>query len=373
MTSVGALTVAEGQCDGRALRAALTDRAVAGGSFGVGESELLTRCLLRSRDDRIPIALVLDSAGARLDAGLAGLGAFRRLYRAALDTRLAGVPMVAMIERDCFGGASMLAMLCQARGAIETARLGMSGPGIVAALGGSQDLDASDRDAVRALFGAPARARAGAIDCIFDPDTSRRDAFARLLGLAESRQADVGAQHRMLEQRLRDSGVEPGTPAMPDAAAPFHRGKAVGAAELWQLSDALLACRPGQSVNLQIDCPGQAATRSDELLVLSEYVAHLALCLRDCCRHGVEIVIRIDGQCAGGIYVALAAGAERVEATSAAKVRVLPDRAIEIVLGRTLPDETLADALAAGIADRLIPERREDVAQASHRFGSSND
>ena len=138
--SAGALTLAEGRCEGRTLRAALTNRAVAGGSFGVDESERLAGLLLRSREDRIPIVLVLDSAGARLDAGLAGLGAFRRLYRAALDARLAGVPMVAMMERDCFGGASMLAMLCQVRGAIETARLGMSGPAIVAALAGAQDL-----------------------------------------------------------------------------------------------------------------------------------------------------------------------------------------------------------------------------------------
>ncbi len=362
----------EGRCKGRALRAALTNRAVAGGSFGIDESEMLTRHLLRTRDDRIPIVLVLDSAGARLDAGLAGLAAFRRLYRAALDVRLAGVSMVAMMERDCFGGASMLAMLCPVRGAIETARLGMSGPGIVAALSGGQDLDASDHEAVRALFGAPARARTGAIDFVFDPDTPRREALATLLDLAMSKQADLCAQHRMLERRLRDTGFESGTLTLPDAAALFQQGKAVGAAELWQLADAILSCRPGQTVNLEIDCPGQAASRSDELLVLSEYVAHLALCLRDRSRQGVEIVSRICGECAGGIYVALAAGAERVEATLAAKVRVLPERAVEIVMGKTLPDETIADALAAGIADRLVPVRRDDAAAAT-QFGSGNE
>ncbi len=360
LTSVGALTVAEGRCDGRALRVALTNRAVAGGSFGVDESELLTGLLLHSLDDGVPVVLVLDSAGARLDAGLAGLGAFRRLYRAALDARLAGVPMVAMMERDCFGGASMLAMLCPVRGAIETARLGMSGPGIVAALAGPQDLDASDREAVRALFGAPARARTGAIDSVFDTDTPRREALAGLLGLAVNKQVDLAEQHRMLERRLRDAGFEPGTLMLSDAAALFHRGSAVGATELWQLADAILSCQPGASVSLDVDCPGQAATRSDELLVLSEYVAHLALCLRDRSRHGIEVVIRIDGQCAGGIYVALAAGAGRVEATPAATVRVLPARAIAVVLGKTLPDETLADALAAGIADRLVPVRRDE-------------
>jgi len=126
-------------------------------------------------------------------------------------------------------------------------------------------------------------------------------------------------------------------------------------------------------VNLDIDCPGQAATRFDESLVLSEYVAHLALCLRDRGRHGVEVVMRIDGECAGGIYVALAAGANRVEATSAAMVRVLPAKAIKIVLGRTLPEETLADALAAGVADRLVPDRRDDVTVKTHRFRSRNE
>jgi acetyl-CoA carboxylase beta subunit len=359
IATASALTVVEGRCDGRAVRAALTNRSFAGGSFGIDESELLTTLLLRSRDDRIPVVLVLDSAGARLDAGLAGLGAFRRLYRAALDVRLAGVPMVALVERDCFGGASMLAMLCPVRGAIDTARIGMSGPGIVAALSGGQDLDSSDRDAVRALFGAPARARADALDCVFDPDTPRRRVLAGLLELAMSKQADPGAQHLKLEQRLRDTGLEPDRLELADAAALFHRGIAVGAAELWQLSHAVLSCRPGDKAELEIDCPGQAASRSDEQLVLSEYVAHLALCLRERSGDGVEIVMRIDGQCAGGIYVALAAGAGRVEATPAARVRVLPSRAVEVVMGKSLPDETLAEALSAGIADRLVSVRRD--------------
>ncbi len=169
--TTGALTLIEGRCNGQQLRAAITNRAVAGGSFGVDESEALTTHLRRSLHDRIPFALILDSGGARLDAGLSGLGAFRRLYRAALEVRLCNVPMVAFLERDCFGGASMLAMLCPVRSAIENARLGMSGPGIVAAFSDGRDLDASDRDAVRALFGANARARTGAIDFLVDPKT----------------------------------------------------------------------------------------------------------------------------------------------------------------------------------------------------------
>jgi hypothetical protein len=56
-----------------------------------------------------------------------------------------------------------------------------------------------------------------------------------------------------------------------------------------------------------------------------------------------------------------------------ANVRVLPARAIEVVLGKSLPDESLADALVAGIADRIVPIRGRSTAVPAVRLGSSNE
>jgi acetyl-CoA carboxylase beta subunit len=361
--SRGALTVVEGHCKGRLLRLALTDRSVAGGSLGVDESDLLRSCFERCRTEKTPILLALDSGGARLTSGLAGLAAFRRMYRSALDLRLAGMPMVALIERDCFGGASMLAMLCVVRGALPSARIGMSGPAIIETLAGKQDLDASDREAVRALFGALTRARAGAIDIVFDEQVSRADTLAQLLGLAADKQGDVFEQHQRLKQRLSDTGVGIPVPTLESATRLFRRGVAVGAAEIWQLADAVLGARTGEAVLLRVNCPGQAATRRDELLVLSEYVAHLALCLRVASSRGVELITRIEGESAGGIYVALASGAASVEANPEAMVRVLPGKAIQVVVRETPPTETLADALRTGVVDRVVEGAESCVAE----------
>ena len=179
--TAGALSVVEGRCQGRPVRVALSDRSISGGSFGVDECDALSRHLVRSIKDAMPVVLVLDSGGARLDAGLAGLAAFRRLYRTALDLRMTGVPMRALVLRNCFGGASMLAMLCATRGALRTARVGMSGPGIIEALSGKTDLDSSDHAAVQALFGAAARAEIGAIDHVFDESESLSKAIYRLI------------------------------------------------------------------------------------------------------------------------------------------------------------------------------------------------
>lgn len=353
--TAGALTVVEAHEARPPLRLALTDRSIAGGSFGVDECQLLEQTFRRSIVDKLPVVLVLDSGGARLTAGLAGLGAFRRMYRAALDARRAGVALVTLVERDCFGGASMLAMLCTARAAVQTARVGMSGPAIIEKLSGRHDLDASDRDAVRNLFGAQARIKAAALELVFEPPASRRKVIANLLS-SSADGASLRARHERLWQRMVDAGVElPRATDFADAVMAFARGQFVGAAEIWQLADAVLATPANESLTIVVDCPGQAATRADEILVLSEYVAHLAECLRERSAAGNEIVIRIVGESAGGIYVALAAGASRVEAQPQAAIRVLPAAAVHVVLNSTTPEETLADALRNGCVDRVVP------------------
>lgn len=361
--TTGALSVAEGRCKGQLVRVAMTDRTISGGSFGVDECNALSRHLARSIEDAKPVALVLDSGGARLDSGLAGLGAFRRMFRTALDLRLCGVPMGALLLRNCFGGASMLAMLCAKRGALRNARLGMSGPGVIEALSGKTDLDSTDDTAVRGLFGASARAEAGAIDYVFDERASLGNALYRLVGNALSTQPDIREQHIRLGQRLRRAGVDLAAGKDIDPGAAFRNGYPVGAREIWLLADEVISAPAGQSKRLIVDCPGQAATCRDETLILSEYVAHLAVCLRTYCVGGGEMVVHVSGESAGGIYVALAAGADRVEAGPDAILRVLPAAAVQTVLSRTVSDETLEDALGAGVVDRIVSVSEHEVRQ----------
>src|SRR5262249_26533528 len=104
-----ALHTCRGLVGGRAVWLAANDTRRARGAIGVAEARQLQDLLQAARRTPAPIFLLLDSAGAKVDEGLAALGAFRRLYREALLTRLAGVPMFALLGRACFGGSSMLA------------------------------------------------------------------------------------------------------------------------------------------------------------------------------------------------------------------------------------------------------------------------
>lgn len=347
----GAIVFGSGEIGGRKVRIACTDPAIAGGSFGETESAALEGLLAQRENEAI--VLVLDSAGARLDGGLPALGAFRRLFRTAVYSQLSGRQLIVVIARNCFGGASMLACLGTVRIASAASRFGLSGPGIVEALGGREELDALDAIQVQALYGGEARARIGSIEILCADDTSsHREALAHCLRKAAPGPPGVHERHRMLRARLEAAGLA--VPVEPHAAERrLSAGRPLSALDAWSAADWLLGAR-GSELTVVLNSPGQAASRLDESLVVSEYVAHLALCAGWLRGRGTRVRLRIDGEAAGGIYVALAACAERVQAVRGTTVRLLPARAVARVLGAPLPDQRAEAALAAGVIDEVV-------------------
>lgn len=388
----GTLHVGSGVIEGRQATVIATDRQAAGGSLGVTEAQALSAVLEESHAAGRVAILCLDSAGARLDEGLAALGAFRQLYRHLLDLRLAGFPMLALIGRNCFGGASMLATACAQRVYSEASRLAMSGPAVIQALGGTKELDANDAAAVTVLMGGAARTRLVPTDYLCDDlyPAFRHAARNWVVGVQSGVLPDLRDQHNRLGTRLLAHGLTPSPPtnARDDlpavlqeilpAGIDLHRmdgvlfgrsqtspnaffglidGTPVGALTVWTLAGECLALadeRPGEPVTVFLDCPGQAPTFQDELVMLSEYVAHLALVLSTLRRNGHRVLLQVLGDAAGGIYVALAAPATRVLALPGANVQVLPPAAIVRVLRRRSPSPDVEDYLRAGVVDTII-------------------
>lgn len=389
----GSLISGNDTIGGREVTVVATDRHVAGGSLGVAEATALSTLLEQSHAAGRPFIFCLDSAGARLDEGLAALGAFRQLYRHVLDLRLAGLPMLGLIGRDCFGGASMLAATCAQRVYSESSRLAMSGPAVIQALGGAAELDATDAAAVIALMGGAARAH------LLPADRLCEDSFAAYRRATRDWIADCAApaplnlreQHTRLGTRLLAQGMAPSPPrsasgdlpamlqeiipegvqmhrmdgvlfgrngkTSPNAFFGFIDGAPVGALAAWTLAGECLAMageRPGEAVTVFLDSPGQAPTFRDERAMLSEYVAHLALVLSSLRLNGHRVTLQVLGDAAGGIYVALAAPAARVVALPGANVQVLPPAAMARVLRRHSEPGGVEDYMRAGVIDTLI-------------------
>ena len=389
----GSMIARIGMIGGREITLIATDRHVAGGSLGVAEAQALSALLVQSHAAGRPFIFCLDSAGARLDEGLAALGAFRQLYRHVLDLRLAGLQMLGLIGRDCFGGASMLATTCAQRVYSESSRLAMSGPAVIQALGGIAELDATDAGAVIALMGGAARTRLLPADrlCEDSLDAYRDAARDWVADCATAVPSDLREQHTRLGTRLLAQGMAPSPPrsasgdlpamlheiipegvelhrmdgvlfgrngkTSPNAFFGFIDGTPVGALAAWTLAGECLAMageRPGEAVTVFLDSPGQAPTQRDERVMLSEYVAHHALVLSSLRLNGHRVTLQVLGDAAGGIYVALAAPAVRVVALPGANVQVLPPAAMARVLRRQSNPGGVEDYMRAGVIDTLI-------------------
>jgi hypothetical protein len=284
----------------------------------------------------------------------------------------------------------MLATACSHRVYAVASRLAMSGPAVIQALGGRNELDASDKQAVNALMGGTSRAamesagrlnedslyayRQAAIDWVLRPAGppdlrgQHNRLAARLLehGMAPS-PAEVGASLPAVMQDLvpetftarQIDGVIVGRlqPNAPNTYFGFVGGVAVGALAAWTLAGECLRAadaHPGEAIMLLLDSPGQAPTFGDERVLLSEYVSHLALVLASLRQAGHRVTLQVIGEAAGGIYVALAAPAGRVIALPGASVQILPPAAIARVLRRSSMTASVDDYLQSGVIDTLV-------------------
>lgn len=391
--SAGNATIARGAFEGNAVRAAFVENRTASGSIGVVEAERLAALFRVCAIERSPLVLFLDSAGAKVSEGLAALGGFRALFRAGLEAALAGAPIAAVLGRNCFGGASMLAHLAARRLYSPDTRLAMSGPAVIAAATGMDPLDEMFRAMAEAAMSPAARAKASPANRPWDgegdlapwlrealapvPDASaafreRHDALAARFGRPLQAPAWEAVRRRDLERIYPDGyearefqGLLEGT-GRTDAGEERFLGVVgeklpLAAERAWRFADRAWEAQ-GPALRIFLDCASHATRLDEEKLVLTEYVVDMSVALAAAARRGCAARLTVLGKAGGGVYVALAAPAERVTSVYGADIQVLPASAVATILGErneSLPSfesyraaHVADDELKLGIAPR---------------------
>ena len=351
------LCLAEGEIGGRKVLVVATDPARVLGTFGICECDDFQWALQRARATGSPLVLLLDSAGARLNAGLPIQGALRSLMRAMLDARFAELPMLTVIGRYAFGAASMVAAATSVRLHAAGSLVAMSGPRVLAA---HPDNHLS-QDSLRRRISGQARCAQSSTDLLID-DNLDSFAFAVRAWAAHptaypvTRQT-LATERQRLRARLLDNGMCGGgvmrrlEDTLSCASASF------GAGEVLALCDRLdHELATGRPMTLAIDCPGHSVAMQDEEIYLTQYLVHLAMSLRYYTRRGAEVRLQIRRQISGGIYIVLAAGATLTELAHGAMVRTLPSSALLQILGDDTPETPDgAGHLEWGVVDLLRP------------------
>jgi hypothetical protein len=384
---VGNLTLGRGNLAGRPVRMALIENRFASGAVGCAEGERLAELLAAAAAEKSSLVLFIDSAGAKVSEGLDALGAFRTLYRAGLDAVLAGVPLAAVLGRNCFGGASMLAHLASQRMFGPNTQLAMSGPAVLASGAGMSALDEMFRAMADAALAPAARAKANAANVVWSPQLDMlawlRDALAArgdpVTGLRFRHEA-LGARfekrppepkwetvRRKDLERIYESSeareyqgllVGHGMRGGEDELFAGLVGKQpLGAARAWQFSEFVWqhTDRPPPRLEVFLDCASHAPRLDDERLILTEYIVDMGFALAALASRGTRVGLTILGQAGGGVYVALAAPAHRVTSIYGANIQVLPGPAVAAILGESRESApAFADYLAAGVADQEL-------------------
>lgn len=199
------VVVADGTLGGAPVVAAAQEGGFMGGSVGEVHGAKLVGLLRRARTTGARAAvLLLDSGGVRLQEANAGLVAVSEVMRAVLETRAAGIPVVALVGGawGCFGGMGIVARCCDAVAMSEEGRLGLSGPDVIETTKGVEELDASDRALVWRTYGGKHRYVLGEADLLVDDEI---EAF-RAAALALATRPRPLAEGPLLREQARLEG-----------------------------------------------------------------------------------------------------------------------------------------------------------------------
>jgi malonate decarboxylase beta subunit len=206
------MIVGRGLLDNTHVLIAAQEGRFMGGAFGEVHGAKLTGLLRAARDIRsMPVLILFDTGGVRLQEANAGELAIAEIMRAVIEARLAGVPVVGLVggRAGCYGGGSLIAGCCSALAVSEQGRVSVSGPEVIETNRGVEEFDSKDRAMVWRTMGGKHRRLIGAAE-IFADDTvpSFRDAARRLIKRAPPMNvATLAAEQCQLLKRLERFGA----------------------------------------------------------------------------------------------------------------------------------------------------------------------
>ncbi|MDH2403427.1 biotin-independent malonate decarboxylase subunit beta [Bradyrhizobium sp. SSUT18] len=209
------IIVGHGRLEGAPVFVAAQEGRFMGGAFGEVHGAKLTGLLHAARRiGSIPVLILFDTGGVRLQEANAGELAIAEIMRAMIEARAAGVKVIGLIggRSGCYGGGGLIAGCCSALAVSEPGRIAVSGPEVIETNRGVEEFDSRDRALVWRTMGGKHRRLLGAAD-VFADDTVQdfREAALELLELL----GPVGtfgldklkAEHERLADRLRRFGA----------------------------------------------------------------------------------------------------------------------------------------------------------------------
>jgi malonate decarboxylase beta subunit len=205
------MIVGRGLLEGQEVFVAAQEGRFMGGAFGEVHGAKLTGLLRAVRDAKsIPLFILFDTGGVRLQEANAGELAIAEIMRALIEARTAGAKVVGLIggRAGCYGGGGLIAGFCAALAVSEQGRISVSGPEVIETNRGVEEFDSKDRALVWRTMGGKHRRLLGGAEMFADDSIeSFRRAALHLIRCSSGFDTDVlEAEQLRLNQRLQQFG-----------------------------------------------------------------------------------------------------------------------------------------------------------------------
>jgi len=205
------IVVGRGTLGGSKVLIAAQEGRFMGGAFGEVHGAKLTGLLRAARDiGSVPVLILFDTGGVRLQEANAGELAIAEIMRAVIEAREAGAKVIGLIggRAGCYGGGGLIAGCCSGLVVSEQGRIAVSGPEVIETNRGVEEFDSRDRALVwRTMGGKHRRLLGGAEVFVDDTGQAFRDAALMLLGQVGGFElSTLTNEQARLEARLRDFG-----------------------------------------------------------------------------------------------------------------------------------------------------------------------
>ncbi|MEJ1969140.1 MAG: biotin-independent malonate decarboxylase subunit beta [Rhizomicrobium sp.] len=206
------IVIGRGTLDGSPVFVAAQEGRFMGGAFGEVHGAKLSGLLRAARDRKtIPVLILFDTGGVRLQEANAGELAIAEIMRAVIEARLAGAKVIGLIggRAGCYGGGGLIAGCCSALAVSEQGRIAVSGPEVIETNRGVEEFDSKDRALVWRTMGGKHRRLLGAADAFADDTVQAfRGAALALLGSSSGFGLEtLNAEQARLEDRLQRFGA----------------------------------------------------------------------------------------------------------------------------------------------------------------------
>ena len=340
------------ELEGTRLVAVTTLPERARGAIGKRETAIFRQAIATASEQCLPLLMLIDSAGAKVDEGVAVQGDLRALIGDLLVQRQRIPGILAVLGRHTFGGASLVAMCADQRLYPPGNRLAMSGPRLLYA----HNTDPRRVDAVISSASRLRRDPAG--HATSETPTALRDDIARWL--ASPRRIDLHVSSATESGATFPSARVSRSQQEQHAWITCHGSTPPDHRDLADLALAIGCLPAGLSLILRCQWSCHSLRAIDEARLQSLALVRLARTIERRVRSGTPVELVIDGELSGGVYLALAACASQVKLTARGRVRSLPSRVAELITPHgDHPRASAEDLYSLGIIDTLAP-RDED-------------